>query len=506
MLLYKYSALKKTLFTTLLFCLSFWLAAQKSNSKPNVLIIFADDLGWADLSCYGSTFYETPHLDTLALGGTRFTHAYATSPVCSPTRASLMTGKYPVKTGVTDWIPGRQANGKAKPFEKMVGPKTAYELSLNETTLAEQVKKSGYNTFFAGKWHLGEEEKYWPESQGFQSNIGGWSKGAPVGKTNDTTGGFFTPYGNPRLTDGPPGEYITDRLADECIRFLDDVKGEPFLMLYSLYAVHNPMQAPTALVQKYERKRMGILPAGTSALVKDEPWMKYQDDWQRRTIQEHAVYAAMVENMDTNIGRILAKLKEKGLYENTMIIFTSDNGGLSTAEGSPTVNGPLRAGKGWLYEGGIRVPFILYWQGKILQNFSSDLPITIADIFPTVAKAVDEHYRPEPSIDGHDMLHLLKYPVKYKKRTLYWHYPHYSNQGGKPGAAIRKGNWKLTYNYEDGSIELYDVLKDVGERTDLSTKNKKIARMLHKDLREWLKSRNATAPVINRDHRTVSDS
>lgn len=271
-------------------------------------------------------------------------------------------------------------------------------------------------------------------------------------------------------------------------------------MLYSLYAVHNPMQAPTALVKKYERKREGILKQGETAFAKDEPWMQYENGWKRRTVQEHAVYAAMVENMDTNIGRILAKLKEKGLYENTIIIFTSDNGGLSTAEGSPTVNSPLRNGKGWLYEGGIRVPFIMYWKGKVVENHTTDLPITVADIFPTIAKAVNQKYKPAADIDGRDILTLTADSAKQKDRTIYWHYPHYSNQGGKPGAVIRQGNWKLIYNYEDESIELYNLLKDVGERTDLSNEQKELAASLKNKLMHWLTEKKAKGPDKNPEY------
>jgi len=484
----------------LIFCLFLGygvVQAQSHSKKPNVLIIFADDLGWADLSCYGSTFYETPNLDGLALRGTKFTQAYATAPVCSPTRASLMTGKLPVKTGVTDWIPGRHENGKARLYEKMLGSATAYQLGLQENSLAEQVQKSGYKTFFAGKWHLGDEEQYWPEFQGFNQNIGGWSKGGPTGRKNDSTGGYFTPYQNPRLPDGPPGEYLTDRLADECIRFIEKNKHGPFLLMYSLYAVHNPLQAPAALVKKYEEKRKGILQPGQSPFVKDEEWMKYENGWKRRTIQENPVYAAMVENMDTNIGRILATLKKEGIDDNTLIIFTSDNGGLSTAEGSPTVNGPLRAGKGWLYEGGIRVPFIMYWKGKVVENFSSGLPVTVADIFPTIAKVADGKYRNDPWVDGNDIFQLLSDTSGYNSRSLYWHYPHYSNQGGKPGAAIREGNWKLIYNYEDESVELYDLMNDVSEQKELSAVNKETTAMLKTKLLKWLRDSQATIPVKN---------
>ncbi len=493
--------MKKELLVFCFLIISFSVFAQNHERKPNILIIFADDLGWADLSCYGSTFYETPNLDQLALGGAKFMHGYANSPVCSPTRASLMTGKYPTKTSITDWIPGRHAKGKAKPYEKMLGASTANELPLQENSIAQQVQKNGYKTFFAGKWHLGETEAFWPEHQGFDINMGGWSKGSPTGKINDTTGGFFTPYQNPKLADGPAGEYITDRLADECIRYIEKSGEEPFMMIYSLYAVHNPMQAPTTLVKKYENKRKGLLQPGQTPFIQNEPWMKFEKGWRNRTIQEMPVYAAMVENMDTNIGRIIATLKEKGLYENTLIIFTSDNGGLSTAEGSPTVNGPLRAGKGWLYEGGIRVPFIMHWHGKIEGKTISDVPVTVADIFPTVAKAIDGNYQPDPAIDGKNIFELMKKPAANNRRNLFWHYPHYSNQGGRPGAAIRAGQWKLIYNYEDESVELYDVLKDVGERTDLSFINKKKTKQLQRKLMQWLKETGAKEPSANAAYR-----
>lgn len=487
----------KKLLLFFLLITGYFVQAQRQDKKPNILIILADDLGWADIGCYGSTFYETPNLDMLAKNGIKFNQGFATSPVCSPTRASLVTGKYPVKTGVTDWIPGRHESGTAKPYEKLTGVPTAFQLGLGETTIAEQLQKSGYKTFYAGKWHLGEKEQFWPEYQGFQLNLGGWSKGAPTGRVNDTTGGFFTPYKNPRLPDGPPGEYLTDRLTDECIRFIESNNSSPFLMMYALYAVHNPLQAPAALVKKYEQKRMGLLAAGQSAFVKDEEWMKYENGWRRRTIQEQPVYAAMIENMDSNIGRIMAKLRETGADENTLVIFTSDNGGLSTAEGSPTMNGPLRNGKGWLYEGGIRVPFIMYWKGKLVGHQTSDLPVTVADIFPTVAKAADEKYLRNPSLDGDNIFQMLKDTARYKNRPLFWHYPHYSNQGGKPGAAIRLGNWKLIYNYEDESVELYDLLNDTGERADLASVRKDIAATLKQQLMNWLKETKAQSPGKN---------
>lgn len=468
--------------------------AQKSNTPPNIILILADDLGWADLSSYGSTFYETPFLDQLVKTGMKFTNAYSTSPVCSPTRASLMTGKYPTKTGVTDWIPGRSEDGKIRDYEKIKTPATAFQLPLEEKTIAEYALENGYQTFFAGKWHLGEEEKYWPQHQGFQTNIGGWSKGAPTGKLNDSTGGFFPPYKNPLLSDGPKDEYLTDRLTNECIQFLENKSDKPFFLMYSLYAVHNPMQAPKALIQKYQAKQKQLGLNDQQRFAKDEEWMKPEAGWKRRMIQDNPVYAAMIENMDWNIGRLLNKIKALNIDDNTIVVFTSDNGGLSTAEGSNTVNSPFRSGKGWLYEGGIRVPFILYWKGKIMAGSTVDLPVTIADLYPTLASVINTQYKKEPLIDGEDIFPMIQQGNK--KRTLYWHYPHYSNQGGKPGAAIRSGDYKLIYHYEDQSVELFDLANDVAEKNNIAAENKALSVQLKKQLMSWLNQAGAVELIV----------
>jgi len=472
----------------LLLCITH-VNAQKKNTPPNIIIILADDLGWADLSSYGSSFYETPNLDQLAKNGIRFTNAYATSPVCSPTRASLMTGKYPTKTGVTDWIPGRSEDGKTRAYEKIKTPPTSFQLVLEEKTIAEFALENGYQTFFAGKWHLGEEEKFWPQHQGFQTNMGGWSKGGPTGRLNDSTGGFFTPYKNPVLSDGPSGEYLTDRLTDECIQFLAKKSDKPFFLMYSMYAVHNPLQAPKALIQKYQAKQKQLGLNDQQRFAKDEEWMKPEAGWKRRLVQDNPVYAAMIENMDWNIGRLLDKIKSMHLDENTIIIFTSDNGGLSTAEGSNTVNGPFRAGKGWLYEGGIRVPFILYWKGKIISGATHDFPITIADIYPTLASVINTQYKKDRMIDGENILPMMQ--QSNKKRTFFWHYPHYSNQGGKPAAAIRSGDYKLIYHYEDQHVELFDLAKDVAEKNNIANSNQQKVVQLKIELMNWLKKSGA---------------
>ncbi|HAI84474.1 MAG TPA: sulfatase [Chitinophagaceae bacterium] len=481
----------------ILWCSVIHTSAQTTSTRPNVLVILVDDLGWMDLGCYGSSFYETPNIDRLAAKGVKFTQAYAASPVCSPTRASLMTGKNPIHTGVTDWIKGRQENGNAKPFEKYITPPTSYQLALTETTIAEIARQQGYTTFFAGKWHLGEEEKYWPLQHGFQYNVGGWKSGGPYGKINDTTGGYFSPYKNPTLSDGPAGEYITDRLATECIQFLEHQTADtPFFMMYAMYAVHNPMQAPTALVQKYKAKQGQFSFTAAQRFSKDAAWMQHQPDWKLRLVQDNAVYAAMIENMDWNIGRMLQTLEAKDMLDNTIVVFTSDNGGLSTAEGSPTSNAPLRAGKGWVYEGGIRVPLVVYWKQRTHSTIT-DIPVGTTDIFATLAKAIDNAAYQHPQLEGKTIFQLMAQPKEAFERAMYWYYPHYSNQGGKPAVVIRKGDYKLIWWYETETVELYDLKKDIGEQYNLALKEAKVTRQLKKQLLRWMKNNGAAKMQLN---------
>lgn len=477
----------KYAFFSFLVCLQFSMALSQATKKPNIIIILADDLGYKDLSCYGSSFYETPNLDKLAYKGIQFTQSYSSSPVCSPTRASLLTGKYPIKTGITDWIKGRQAEHGAKPFEKLIANPINYNLALTETTIAELALANGYQTFFAGKWHLGEEEKYWPQNQGFTTNKGGWSKGSPNGKINDTIGGFFTPYQNPMLPDGEKGEYLTDRLTNECLQFIQDSKDKPFFLFHSMYAVHNPLQAPKPLIDKYLAKKDKLKNSAQERFISNEAWMKNHKEWKTRILQDNAKYAAMIENMDWNIGRMLDKLKELNLLNNTLIIFTSDNGGLSTAEGSPTSNQPLRAGKGWLYEGGIRVPLILYYENKIKKGEIVDLPINTIDIFPTLAACINTKYKKANDIDGEDIFKMLMQKEVYKKRNLFWHYPHYSNQGGKPGLAILEAGFKLIYNFEDESVELYNLKQDLQEKNNIALQQPNLVKSLKEKLFKSIK-------------------
>lgn len=452
----------------------------ESDQMPNIIFILVDDLGWADLGCYGSEFHETPNIDRLAGQGMRFTNAYAACPVCSPTRASIMTGKYPARINVTDWIPGRQAYAGPQPCDKLLAREFELEMDLEEITIAEALKDAGYRTFFAGKWHMGEDSVYWPEYQGFEINKGGWSKGWPAG-------GYFSPYTNPRLESGPVGENLTDRLTEESIRFIEEHTEEPFFLYLSFYTVHTPLQGKEELIRKYEKKikELGIDRAVMETA--DREWIRYAAPGGRfieRVQQGHPVYASMIETLDVNVGKLMTSLEELGLEEKTIVIFMSDNGGLATAEGSPTSNLPLRAGKGWLYEGGIREPMFIKWPGSVLAATVCDVPVTSTDFYPTILEMAGVDPMPEQHMDGISLAPLLTGEGELEERPLFWHYPHYSNQGGKPGAAIRMGDLKLIEFFEDNSVELYNLSDDPGENRDISAeipnKTEELLRLLHR--------------------------
>ena len=454
---------------------------EKSEGRPNFIFILVDDLGWADMGCYGSTFHKTPNIDRLAAVSLRFTDAYAACPVCSPTRASIMTGKYPARTGITDWIPGRQAFAGPQPCDRLVSREFELEMKLEEVTIAEALREAGYRTFFAGKWHLGMDSAFWPEHQGFEINKGGWSTGWP-------DGGYFSPWNNPRLESGPEGECLTDRLTDESIRFLETRGGEPFLLYLSFYAVHTPLQAKPELKAKYERKIDSLGLDREAMETTDREWIRYAAPGGRfveRIQQGHAIYASMIETLDTNVGRLMKKVEELDLEENTIIFFMSDNGGLSTAEGSPTSNLPLKAGKGWLYEGGIREPMFIRWPGSGSEGKICSVPVTSTDFYPTILEMAGLPPKPAQHADGISLIPLLKEEGAPEERAIFWHYPHYSNQGGKPGAAIRKGSWKLIEFFEDSHIELYDLLQDPGEIHNLADEHPDLVTELQSELYLW---------------------
>ncbi|MCI0540057.1 MAG: sulfatase [Verrucomicrobiales bacterium] len=449
--------------------------------QPNIVFFLADDLGARDLGCYGSTFYETPNLDRLARQGARFTQAYAACPVCSPTRASILTGRYPQRTGVTDYIGAAQPEQWKRNTRHLPAPYRD-RLALVEMTFAEAVKAGGYATFFAGKWHLGPEG-FFPENQGFDLNMGGLDRGGPYGGKK-----YFSPYGNPRLTDGPEGEHLPDRLATEATKFIETNKDRPFLVFYPFYDVHVPLMAREDLRRKYEQKRAAL--ATTTRFGDEGPR-------QVRLTQDHAVYGAMVEAMDAAVGKVLAKLESLDLTGKTIVIFTSDNGGLSTSEGSPTSNLPLRAGKGWLYEGGVRVPLIVRWPSVVKPGSVIDSPVTSPDFFPTLLEAAGLPVQPGAHKDGVSFLPALKGAASTNNRAFFWHYPHYGNQGGAPAAAIRNGDWKLIEWFEDGSAELFDLRADPGEVRNLAAANPEVVKDLRARLAAWQREVGALATKPN---------
>jgi arylsulfatase A-like enzyme len=452
-------------------------------APPNVVFFLVDDLGWRDLACFGSTFYETPHVDRLAATGMKFTQAYAACPVCSPTRASILTGKYPQRTGITDYIAVNRSNQPEKWSRRtrLLPAPYADRMALNEITLAEALKQAGYATFFAGKWHLGPQD-YYPEDQGFDVNKGGLEWGAPSAGNR-----YFSPYGNPKLPDGPPGEHLPARLAAETAAFIQAHRDRPFLAYLSFYSVHVPLMARDDLLRKYEAKAKQFHTTG--------PEWGTERKQQVRLVQNLPVYAAMVEAMDQAVGTVLHKLDELGLSDHTIVIFMSDNGGLATAEGHPTSNLPLRAGKGWLYEGGIREPMIIRAPGTTKPGSACDTPVISTDFFPSILElcGLPIHDRP---IDGRSLVPLLAgQPLN--RGPIFWHYPHYGNQGGAPSGAVRDGDWKLIEWYEDGTRELFNIREDIGEHHNRAADRPDKVRDLAAKLDAWRRSVGARMPTLN---------
>lgn len=454
--------------------------------RPNVVFFLIDDLGWRDLGYAGSTFYSTPHVDSLAATGTVFTQAYAACPVCSPTRASILSGKYPARMASTDWFGAIQPEAAAarERYKKPLLPAPYRpQLPLEELTLAEALREAGYATGFFGKWHLGGEG-YLPQDQGFDVNVGGHHRGSPPG-------GYFSPYTNPQMESGPEGEHLPARLAEECATFIEANAEQPFLAYFSMYSVHTPLQAREDLKEKYRARReeQGLGPT---------TW-GIEGERKVREVQEHAVYGAMVEAMDLAVGRVLAELEEHGLIEDTIIVFFSDNGGLSTSEGHPTSNLPLRAGKGWLYEGGVREPCVIRWPGVTAPGSVCDTPVISTDFYPTLLEALGLPARPEQHLDGESLVAALRDPAApLPQRALYWHYPHYGNQGASPGSSIRVGDWKLVEWFEPGrKLELYDLASDPGETTNLAAGAPERAGAMRARLQGWRDAVGARYPTAN---------
>ena len=455
------------------------VASSAKAERPNIVFFLVDDLGYMDIHAYNpDTFYETPNCDRIAAAGCRFTNGYAANPVCSPTRYSIMTGRYPSRPDATNFFAGRRAGA--------FNPAPLHDrMDLEEVTLAESLKAAGYATCFAGKWHLGPSEEFWPENQGFDINIGGHRGGMPRS--------FFSPYRNPRLEDGPKGEHLPSRLAADSIKFIDTHKDKPFLLYLSFYSVHTPLQGVPGLVATYKTKA-----AELPSVDSDPEFGPEEQVWTRgkgkvpprkvRIRQRHATYAAMMHSMDEAVGRVLDTLDKHKLTENTIVVFMSDNGGLSTSEGSPTSNLPLRGGKGWLYEGGIREPYIICAPGVTKPGSTCDHPVISTDFYPTLLDLAGIAPKPKQHLDGRSLVPLLKEPSSSLDRpSLFWHYPHYSNQGGFPGGAIRTGDFKLVERFEDGRVQLYNLAHDLGEKTDLAAQHPDRVAAMRNDLHVWYK-------------------
>ena len=438
--------MKKIFFLLLVFLYNSCGYKDKSDVPPNVIFILVDDLGWKDLGYSGSEFYETPNLDKFSKESFEFTSAYSASSVCSPTRASIMTGKHPARVNITDWIPG--VDPKNRP---LLGPKDLHQLPLNETTVAEKLRDNGYKTFYAGKWHLGSKG-YYPEDNGFDINIGGFEKGSPMG-------GYYSPYKNPKLIDGPKDEYLTDRLTNESISFLENHnQDQPFLLFLSFYNVHTPIQPNLDHVDYYKNK--------LDNSANNEVITRKEGDAQTVINQVNYNYASMIHAMDENVGKLIESLKKNDLYENSLIIFSSDNGGLSTQRRvAPTSVTPLRAGKGYLYEGGIRIPQLIKTPGQKVNKKINQVTVSY-DLFPTILDYAG--IKNNNLIDGKSLFPVFNDHVKLERNEVFWHFPHYHGSLWKPGSALRVGDYKLIHFYESSQSELYNLKEDIGEKNDLS--------------------------------------
>ena len=440
---------------------------EASQVKPNVILIIADDMGWYDLGSYGSDFIETPNLDALAEGGVRFTNAYAPASLCSPSRASILTGLHPVEVNITEHIHGPFRPSPAIP---LITPDIDQALRSEFYTVGEMMKREGYHTDYIGKWHLGGGSAG-PKTQGFDFAYAANYHGLP--------NSFFYPFFNHAMedikSDSEEGDYLTDKLTDRAIAGI--AQKDTFFMMLSFYSPHVPIEGPADLVDKYVAKRGG------------------------ETGLPDPHYAAMVESIDRNIGRLVSELKVQDKFDNTLIVFTSDNGGLSVREvpafakhTPPTDNGPLAKGKGYLYEGGIRVPMIVHWPQKLISQVI-DHPVVGTDLYATFSDILGKSDR---TSGGRSLLHAINGSAE--ERAIVWHVPHYSPQQGKPASAIRKGKYKLLFFYEDERVELYDLENDPSETHDLSRSQPIVTDQLLKELNAWKSRYNAQEPVPNPDY------
>jgi len=445
------------------------IAGRRSRRKPNIIFILIDDMGWRDLGCYGSEYYETPNIDRLAGQSMVFSDAYTCGPNCAPTRASLMSGQYTPRHGII--TVGNSDRGPAH-LRKLIPQETKTVLDGGITTIAEAIKPAGYVSASMGKWHLGNDPGHGPIGQGFDLNMGGYEAGHPRS--------YFSPYKNPELKDGPEGEYLTDRLTEEALKFIETNRDKPFFLYLPHYAVHTPIRAKKEMIGKYEAK---------------EP----------SNGQGNPTYAAMIESTDQGVGRMMAKLDELGLTDDTIVIFSSDNGGvggykaLGIQGAKITSNAPLKGGKGMLYEGGIRVPLFVRWPGVAKPGTRCDEPVITVDFYPTLVEMAGAARPARQALDGQSILPLLRGAGGLKREAIFWHFPAYLQGGGgtwrtTPAGAIRRGQWKLIEFFEDGRIELYNIVRDISEKNDLAEKMPEKARELHDLLGNWRKSVKAEVP------------
>jgi len=457
-------------------------SAAQAADQLNVVFILADDLGWRDLSVEGSTFYESPHIDSIANAGARFTQGYATCQVCSPSRASIMLGTFPARHGITDWIGAAEGTGW-KRNNQLYPARYVHALPAEDTTVAESFQEAGYKTFFAGKWHLGGEGSF-PEDHGFDINVGGHHRGSPPG-------GFFAPYTNPKMKSGPDGESLPIRLGSETAKFIDEHPNKPFFAYLSFYSVHAPIQTSRTRWIKF-REKAALLPATEHRFIIDRTSPV-------RQVQDHPVYAGMIAAMDDAVGLVLDALDRNGLKDKTIIVFTSDNGGVSAGDGKATSNLPLRGGKGRQWEGGFRVPFHIVAPSTTTPGSLINVPVTGADFYPTLLELTGQQLKPNQHLDGVSLAPLLRGQSEesIEERPLFWHYPHYGNQGGDPSSVIQVGKWKLIHYHEDGRDELYQLTNDRGEQVDLAAENLVRVKELRERLDQWLAETGAKMPEKN---------
>ena len=471
--------------------------AEAEDKNPNFVFILIDDMGWMDVGYNGSPFYETPNIDRLASQGVCFTNAYAASPYCSPSRASIQTGKYPVRTGINTWI-----GYLPRLDRKLIGPLNKWQLDLEETTVAEAFKAAGYATGIIGKWHLGIRS-YYPEHQGYD---------LALANTFAQAGTYFYPYAPEVMKDlvtGKWGEFLTDRLADETMKFISENadKDRPFLVFYSTYAMHSDLDAKDDLVDKY-RSKLDELPPYDEPRYVQEGSPAHGSGMGVAQWQENPVFAAMLESVDQNVGRILDHLEDLGIAENTVVLFFSDNGGQSTKgtavrrHGVPvtvhdTSNVPLRGGKGYLFEGGIREPMIIKWPGVTTPGRVCEEPVVNTDFYPTLLEMAGLPLRPVQHRDGVSLVPLLQGGKSLDRNAIFWHMPNYGTNGDFPGSAVRCGDYKLIEFFEDSRIVLYNLREDISEENDLADDMPEKAAQLLEMLRDWREEVDAPMMVAN---------